>query len=106
VSIFSRTRHAILPEDYEEATIDSMVTGERGYTVPWAMWVDADRNCWLHPKYTIHADTCGTVQMRVELREDGYHVWLVPGEKYQPRASPGYCSPEDTEYLPVVELHR
>ncbi len=103
---FIRTRQAKLPENLEENTIDSMVTGEVGYTVPWGMWVDTDRNCWLHPKYTLHEHSGGTVQMRVELREDGYHVWAPPGKTWSVQAEPGYMSPQDTEYIPVVELHR
>jgi hypothetical protein len=105
MSLFT-TRQAILPEDMEEATIDSMSTGESGYTVPWAMWVDAERNCWLHPKYTIHHAPGGTVQMLVQLRTDGYHVSPPCGEHYQPTSVPSYASPTDTAWLPVVELHR
>jgi hypothetical protein len=97
---------AILPEDFEQDTIDAMMTGDGGYTVPWAMWVDDKRQCWLHPKYTIQAHTGGTVQMRVERRDDGYHVWLVPGEKYTPSVEHGYVSPRDLEFIPVVEAHR
>jgi hypothetical protein len=43
--------------------------------------------------------------MRVELRQDGYHVWPPRGERYQPQSEPGYVSPRDTQYLPVVEIH-
>lgn len=100
------TKQAILPEDMEEVTIDSMSTGDSGYAVPWAMWVDTERNCWLHPKYTIQRAPGGTVQMLVTLRKDGYHVTPPRGERYQPASVPGYASPADTAWLPVVELHR
>ena len=99
-------RQATLPEDLEESTIDSMTTGETAYTLPWGMWVDSDRNCWLHPKYSITPQVLGTSSMRIELREDGYHVWPPPGETWSPTAQPGYMSPADTQYLPVVRLHR
>jgi hypothetical protein len=82
-----------------------MAVGNAGWTVPWAMWVDQHNKCWLHPEYTIHATPGGTVQMRVEFRDDGYHVWLVEGQRYSPSAKPGYCSPESTVYIPVAELH-
>lgn len=97
---------AVLPEDMEEDTVASMLTGESAYMVPWGMWVDNERHCWLHPGYTTHKRPGGTVEMRVELREDGYHVWPVRGHKYQPTEAPGYASPADTQYIPVVELHR
>lgn len=103
---FFRKRQATLPEDLEGNTVDSMVTGEVGYIVPWGMWADTDRNCWLHPKYALHKRSHGTVQMRVERREDGYHVWVPPGTTWSVQAEPGYMSPQDTQYIPVVELHR
>lgn len=97
--------HALLPEDMEEASIDCMMTGEHGFTVPWAMWVDASRECWLHPKYTIDLTPFGTAVMRVELRIDGYHIWRVEGHRYQPSDHPGYVGSERTEFLSVVEIH-
>src|SRR6266508_1609463 len=80
-------KQASLPESMEEDTLDSMMTGEVAYTVPWAMWVDDQRQCWLHPKYPTHRHAHGTASMRVELRRDGYHVW-PRGERYQPTSEP------------------
>lgn len=103
---FLRNRQAKLPEDLEGDTIGSMVTGEVGYTNPWAMWVDTERNCWLHPEHVLRSHPQGNVKMKVELREDGYHVWTPPGMTWSVQAEPGYQSPRDIQYLPVVELHR
>jgi hypothetical protein len=100
-----RKKQAMLPASMEEFTLDSMDTGDVVYTVPWAMWVDQERRCWLHPKYTAHHSPGGTVQMRVQLQEDGYHVWLVNDHRYSPSGRPGFMSPTNTEYLPVAELH-
>lgn len=97
---------ATLPEDMEEDTLDSMLTGESAYTTPWGMWVDAERQCWLHPAYPAHKRPGGTVEMRVERRQDGYHVWPPRGYKYKPSSEPGFVSPRDTQYIPVVRLHR
>jgi hypothetical protein len=97
--------HAILPEGLEEHSLDSMQTGEIAYTLPWGMWVDAERRCWLHPKYPAETSPHGTVRMRVELHGNGYHVWPPSGESWQPQHEPGYVSPRDTVYLPVAELH-
>jgi hypothetical protein len=99
-------KQATLPEDLEGATVDSMMTGQAAYMVPWGMWVDRDRHCWLHPKYTISSHLGGTFEMRIELREDGYHVWPPQGETWSTQQEPGFVSPTDTEYIPVVELHR
>lgn len=98
--------NAVLPEDMERATIGTMMTGDRRYVVPWAMWVDAERSCWLHPDYDTHDRCGGTVQMRVELREDGYHVWPVAGHGYRPQSGPGYFGGDAIEYLSAAELHR
>jgi len=92
-------------QDMEECTLDSMSTGDVVFTVPWAMLVDSNGRCWLHPKYTAHTQPVGTVQMRVKLQEDGYHVWRVDGYRYSPIHSLGFASPADNKYLPVVELH-
>lgn len=90
----------------EEHTLSSMMTGEIAYTLPWGMWVDKERQCWLHPDYGASPNPHGTCTMRVMLRKDGYHVWVPPGETYKPSSTAGYVSPADTKYLPVTELHR
>ena len=100
-----RTRQASLPENLEEATIDSMTTGQSAYTLPWGMWVDTERHCWLHPKYPISDKPHGTREMRIELKEDGYHVWTPPGETWSPQREPGFISPADTQYIPVAVLY-
>lgn len=96
---------ARLPEDMEGSTLATMTTGETCYTTPWAMWADTGRRLWLHPGYPAHTAGHGNAQMRVELRLDGYHVWDC-GHKYEPVSGPGYASPADTAWLPVVTLHR
>lgn len=98
-------RQAILPPQAEEPTIDQMKVGEVCYTLPWGMWVDSNRLCWLHPKYPAENRPGGTVEMRVELRKDGFHVWVPKGRSWKPSSKPGFVSPADTKYLPVVELH-
>ena len=79
-----------------------MATGDSGWIVPWGMWADTAGRFWLHPAYDVFDRPRGTVQMRVECRWDGFHVWPPAGEKYIPLASPGYCSATSTVYLPVA----
>jgi hypothetical protein len=66
---------ARLPEKSREATLATMEPGCRRYTVPWAMRADKDGRMWLNLNYQAHGSPGGTVSMRVERREDGYHVW-------------------------------
>jgi hypothetical protein len=44
--------------------------------------------------------------MRIELRQDRYHVWAPPAESWSPQSQPGYAASGDVEYLPVAELHK
>jgi hypothetical protein len=94
----------MLPEDREANSIRTMMIGEDGYTYPWAMWADSDRRLWLYPDYPVHSTPAGTLRMRVELREDGWHVWPPEGKAYAPQSEPGYVSPRYTEYLPVAGM--
>jgi hypothetical protein len=82
-----------------------MTIGEVGYTTPWGMWVDDDRNCWLHPKYSVEPAPQGTLEMRIQLLDDGFHVWVPPGKTWVPQSEPSYASPADTQFIPVAELH-
>jgi hypothetical protein len=101
------SRHAVLPEGLEDGGgIGGMMIGEVAYTLPWAMWVDTDRRCWLHPHYPARESAGGTVQMRVERRLDGYHVWPPPGNKWSVKRRNGFVGGEDVEFIPVAELHQ
>lgn len=88
----------------DQNTLANMSVGESRYTLPWAMWVDSDMECWLHPDYPAERSTGGTVQMRVKRTRDGYIVFPPPGETYKPSARQPYASPDDTQWLPVVEV--
>lgn len=96
---------AKLPQDKEENTIGKMKVGETGYTVPWAMWVDKERNCWLNEDYTIHKGRGGTVQLKIERLKEGYIAYINDknlNEKWNPTSSPGYCTPEEKLYGKVI----
>ncbi len=81
-----------------EATIATMEPGRPYWAVPWAMLAGEDGRLWLRPGYTAWDCPGGSASMRVELREDGCHVWPVPGETYTP-------GPADAQSLiPVAVL--
>ena len=104
---FVPARQAKLPSTLETRNgINQMDLGAAGYTVPWAMEVDNDRNCWLHPKYPVDDQPHGTAEMRVELREDGYHVWAPLDYTWDLRDVLKGMSPEVTLYIPVAVLHQ
>jgi hypothetical protein len=64
-----------LPEAYEEDTIYGMSVGEKGFTVPWAMWADADRVLWINGDYTIHKEAFGTAHLYIERTKEGVIVY-------------------------------
>lgn len=66
---------AKLPRKYLDIDkIANMVPGDVRYTVPWAMFVDEKGECWLHPLYSAEQYSGGTVEMRIELTEEGFVV--------------------------------
>jgi hypothetical protein len=93
--------HAILPRGLSGETLSSMFVGDRAYVVPWAMWVDEDRRCWLYANESADDRPRGTSCMEVAREADGYHVYLPPSDHDRPRTEweprPGH--------IPVAELH-
>lgn len=91
----------MLPAQLEAGTITRMRVGDVRWTFPWAMWVDADRRCWLEAHKPAEEHAWGAVEMKVELRADGFHVWPPGKHKWlpAPQRAPG------PGYFPVVELH-
>lgn len=86
-----------LPEDRLTRTIAGMREGESAWVTPWAMDVDADRRCTLRPGYSIHDQPGGTVCMRIERHQEGFHVWV-------PRNTT-WTTGSGMDGLPVAELH-
>lgn len=63
-----------LPETYEETTIEHMLPGDTGYTVPWAMWADSERNLWIRGDYSVFVQPGGTGQLHITRTKDGIIV--------------------------------
>lgn len=99
-------KQARLPKSLRDRTptVATMEFGRAYYTVPWAMWADRDELMWLHPDYEVRSQPGGTVQMRVELQSDGYHVWPTRDHSYKPRNESGYVGSTSQPFIPVAEL--
>jgi hypothetical protein len=65
---------AKLPEHLQEHTIQKMVVGEAGWTVPWAMWADTQGALWIHGGYTVHEHAGGTVWLHILRTAEGIIV--------------------------------
>jgi hypothetical protein len=90
--------------EHRRAALSAMRPGRVRYTVPWAMWADLDGSLWLHPDYGSTSQPQGTSSMRVEVRDDGYHVWPPRGEDYKPQAEAGYVGSPSRQFIPVAVL--
>ena len=93
----------LLPESYEEDTIANMLPGEKGYTVPWAMWADDSRVLWIHGGYSVVKKPHGTAHMKIQRTELGVIVFqaTIGDHRYQPGGSSFVGS---VMALPVEEL--
>lgn len=94
------TALARMPQGLIQKELKDLKVGEHCYTVPWAMWVDSEGNCWLNPNYSAYDGTMGTVQMSVAREKAGYvvnvagcadHGWNRNGQRDEP-------------WIPVVRL--
>ena len=94
---------ATIPKIREELTIGKMAVGDTGFTVPWAMYADADGLFWLNPDYTLHPVASGTVRMRVHLYTGGYRVDASQAPEHRwSRGPPSYVGA--FEPVPVVDF--
>lgn len=64
-----------LPESFEHRTIAGMLPGDKGYTVPWAMFADEDRILWINAGYIVTDEEQGTSHLSIERTKDGVIVY-------------------------------
>lgn len=74
--------HHMKEPEFFEFRIRDMQVGDIGHTLPWAMCVDEvgflwwkKRRYWIRGDYPVRKIPFGTLEMKVERREDGYHAW-------------------------------
>lgn len=95
---------AKLPNDKEGKTIEQMQVGETGYTLPWGMWVDKDKNCWLNEQYPLEKSPKGTVALKIEKLSEGYIAYIEGMVyKWNPQSEPCYVgTPQSKLYGKVL----
>ena len=82
-----------------------MNVGDIRYIVPWGMVVDNNRNCWLIPSYSVDTRPGGTVEMKIERREDGFHAWMPLDAKWNVREDSSCECSLSKQHIPVAVLH-
>lgn len=84
-----------------QSTIRDMAVGETGYTVPWALWSDAEDRLWIEGDYIVLGKARGTARMFVARKADGYKVDIGRGRTVDTLWRPLHFAPGT---LPVVEV--
>jgi len=95
---------AQLPRELETTYVNTMRPGEVRYAHPSAVHVKPDRSLWLYDNTEVLVESSEFHSMRIELLDDGYHVWLVPKHTYKidPSGLPAYI---ERSLVPVQEIH-
>lgn len=95
--------NATLPRELETTFVGTMRLGETRYALPGAMYADRNRDLWLYTVAEVRIESGEGFSMRIELAEDGYHVWADLCHTYDIRqARPGG---EVQNVRPVHRLH-
>lgn len=70
---------AFLPQNLYEPTIENMMPGDEGWTVPWALMVDQAGLCWLRTDFTHKRCKGGTVKLHLQREDDvdGVQFWIA-----------------------------
>lgn len=103
--MFGLRRTAKLPEHLIESnTIANMQPGDSGWTVPWAMAVDQDADCYLNGDYTLRDRPGGTSEMRVTRTRDGYIVDAPKGYRWQPSNGIPWVGADNDDLVPVIQI--
>jgi hypothetical protein len=93
---------ATLPRTLERVYVETMRMGEARWANPGAMQVSSDRSLWLLPRAEVYIEPTLVCSMRVERRNDGYHVWAALDHAYEVTAGEPYAG---DHMIPVQELH-
>ena len=94
---------ARLPTELNAQAILNQKYGATGYTVPWAMEVDAAEQCFLRSNFPLFNEPGGTATMKLELQGDGWHVWPPEGELWKPWGA--FERYPYKQVVPVVAIH-
>lgn len=64
-----------LPAELEKRTINKMKSGEHGFTLPWAIEVDTNRDMWIDPDFPVFNQARGTAHLEIIRRDNDVLVF-------------------------------
>lgn len=70
---------AKLPDSHiRKNIIKDMPIGASGYTVPWALRVDMDGECYLNGDFSFYglSEKCGTICLKIKRVKEGYIAYI------------------------------
>lgn len=75
---------AKLPDELEDRDkIKYQKVGAYGYTLPWAMSVGMNGECYVNGEYPFHQRPHGTVSMRLRIERDGVTIFNPIDMKFE-----------------------
>ena len=87
---------AKLPIRKIKKRIVDMIAGETGFTVPWAMWIDGDNECFLNEAFSIEASSGGTVQLKITRVKNGYIAFIHDVDyEWSPKLDHGFVNTDE-----------
>lgn len=90
---------AKLPETKVEKKLSDLKIGESGFTVPWAMWLNLEGECFLNESFTFDEKKGVTVELKITRVQDGYIAFINDNIKYKwtKNSSPNFmgCNEKD-----------
>ena len=82
--------------------IRDMDVGDVGYVMASAMVVNDDMECFLHRGHGVESEPFGPFKMRIEHRENGFHVFASKtGERWESTS----VSEGSVVYIRVAEVY-
>ena len=92
---------ASTPIALTEGTIGSMKEGDVRFAHLSGFWIDKSWQCWLNADQPVAMQKHRNLNLRIERRADGFHVW--PGGWQPPNKRPAVTPQEHS--LAVVQVH-
>ncbi len=91
------------PKSKEEKKLSDLEVREPCFTLPWAMWVRTDGNCFLNENYPAYSASEGNARLKITRVKDGYIAYIYDLDyKWSKSDHHGFASPDEVCHGAVV----